>query len=37
PHDSSDIKVGINRFGHIGRLVFRCALEEGIQVVAVNG
>ncbi|CAF4168041.1 unnamed protein product [Rotaria magnacalcarata] len=29
-------KVGINGFGRIGRLVLRCALEEGIQVVAVN-
>ncbi|CAF4045019.1 unnamed protein product [Rotaria magnacalcarata] len=28
-------KVGINGFGRIGRLVLRCALEEGIQVVAV--
>jgi hypothetical protein len=37
PRDSSDIKVGLNGFGRIGRLVFRCGLEEGIQVVAVNG
>ncbi|CAF2155758.1 unnamed protein product [Rotaria magnacalcarata] len=29
-------KVGINGFGRIGRLVLRCALEESIQVVAVN-
>jgi len=33
------IKVGINGFGRIGRLVFRAALEQGhpgIQVVAIN-
>jgi len=29
-------KIGINGFGRIGRLVFRCALEKGVQVVAVN-
>jgi glyceraldehyde 3-phosphate dehydrogenase len=34
---SSDIKIGINGFGRIGRLVFRCALEKGVQVVGVNG
>jgi len=33
---SSDAKVGINGFGRIGRLVFRCALEQGVQVVAIN-
>jgi len=33
---SSDVKVGINGFGRIGRLVFRCALEQGVQVVGVN-
>jgi glyceraldehyde 3-phosphate dehydrogenase len=33
---SSDVKIGINGFGRIGRLVFRCALEQGVQVVAVN-
>jgi glyceraldehyde 3-phosphate dehydrogenase len=33
---SSDAKVGINGFGRIGRLVFRCALEKGVQVVAIN-
>jgi glyceraldehyde 3-phosphate dehydrogenase len=33
---SSDIKIGINGFGRIGRLVFRCALEKGVQVVGVN-
>ncbi|CAF0920799.1 unnamed protein product [Rotaria sordida] len=32
-----NIKIGINGFGRIGQLVFRCAIEEGIQVVAVNG
>ncbi len=34
---SSDVKIGINGFGRIGRLVFRCALEKGVQVVGVNG
>ena len=34
---SSDTKVGINGFGRIGRLVFRCALEQGVQVVGING
>jgi len=29
-------KVGINGFGRIGRLVLRCALEAGVNVVAVN-
>jgi len=29
-------KVGINGFGRIGRLVFRCCLEKGVNVVAVN-
>jgi len=33
---SSDVKIGINGFGRIGRLVFRCALEQGVQVVGVN-
>lgn len=33
---SSDAKIGINGFGRIGRLVFRCALEQGVQVVGVN-
>lgn len=32
----SDAKIGINGFGRIGRLVFRCALEQGIQVVGIN-
>ena len=34
---SADVKVGINGFGRIGRLVFRCALEKGVRVVGVNG
>lgn len=34
---SSDAKIGINGFGRIGRLVFRCALEKGVKVVAING
>ncbi|CAF4509388.1 unnamed protein product [Rotaria socialis] len=33
---SSDAKIGINGFGRIGRLVFRCALEQGVQVVGIN-
>jgi glyceraldehyde 3-phosphate dehydrogenase len=33
---SSDVKVGINGFGRIGRLVLRCALAQGVQVVGVN-
>jgi len=33
----SSIKVGINGFGRIGRLVFRAALESGkVEVVAIN-
>lgn len=30
------VKVGINGFGRIGRLVLRAALEKGIEVVAIN-
>ncbi|MEO1129898.1 MAG: type I glyceraldehyde-3-phosphate dehydrogenase, partial [Planctomycetota bacterium] len=30
------IKVGINGFGRIGRLVYRAGLEQGIEFVAVN-
>ena len=30
------VKVGINGFGRIGRLVLRAAIEKGIEVVAVN-
>ncbi|CAF4606935.1 unnamed protein product, partial [Rotaria magnacalcarata] len=33
----SDIKIGINGFGRIGRIVLRCALEKGIKVLAING
>jgi glyceraldehyde 3-phosphate dehydrogenase len=33
----SDIKIGINGFGRIGRLVLRCALEKDVKVVAING
>ncbi|GFS18342.1 glyceraldehyde-3-phosphate dehydrogenase-like [Elysia marginata] len=32
----SELKVGINGFGRIGRLVLRCALEKNVKVVAVN-
>lgn len=30
------VKVGINGFGRIGRLVLRASIERGAQVVAVN-
>lgn len=30
------VKVGINGFGRIGRLVFRAAQEKGLNVVAIN-
>ncbi|XP_022286237.1 glyceraldehyde-3-phosphate dehydrogenase [Crassostrea virginica] len=30
------LKVGINGFGRIGRLVLRAALDQGVDVVAVN-
>ena len=30
------VKVGINGFGRIGRLVFRAAIEKGIEVTAIN-
>jgi glyceraldehyde 3-phosphate dehydrogenase len=30
------IRIGINGFGRIGRLVYRMSLEHGIEVVAVN-
>ncbi len=30
------LRIGINGFGRIGRLVFRTATERGIEVVAVN-
>ena len=30
------IRIGINGFGRIGRLVYRMAFEQGIEVVAVN-
>ena len=30
------VKVGINGFGRIGRLVLRAALDKGVEVVAVN-
>ncbi|XP_067874721.1 glyceraldehyde-3-phosphate dehydrogenase 2 [Heterodontus francisci] len=31
-----ELKVGINGFGRIGRLVLRACLEKGIRVVAIN-
>ncbi|ESO83691.1 hypothetical protein LOTGIDRAFT_222542 [Lottia gigantea] len=30
------IKIGINGFGRIGRLVMRAAIEKGLEIVAVN-
>lgn len=30
------VKIGINGFGRIGRLVLRAAVEKGVEVVAVN-
>ena len=30
------IKLAINGFGRIGRLAFRRAYEEGMEVVAIN-
>ena len=30
------VKLGINGFGRIGRLVMRAALEQGIPVVGIN-
>lgn len=30
------MRLGINGFGRIGRLVFRAALEKGVNVVAIN-
>lgn len=30
------VKVGINGFGRIGRLVFRAALDKGIDIVGIN-
>ena len=32
----AELKVGINGFGRIGRLVFRAAMAQGVDVVAVN-
>ena len=33
----SDLKIGINGFGRIGRLVFRETVRrEGVEVVAIN-
>ncbi|CAM4969154.1 unnamed protein product [Rotaria socialis] len=36
PCGLANIKIGINGFGRIGQLIFRCALEQDIQVVAIN-
>lgn len=30
------VKIGINGFGRIGRLVLRAAIEKGVEVVAIN-
>src|SRR5678815_869958 len=31
-----DSRIGINGFGRVGRLVYRMAVERGLEVVAVN-
>ena len=31
------VKIAINGFGRIGRLAFRRCVEEGMEVVAING
>lgn len=33
----SEVKVGINGFGRIGRIVLRCALEKNVKILAING
>ena len=30
------LRIGINGFGRIGRLVYRAAFDQGIEIVAVN-
>lgn len=35
-NNSGKMKVGINGFGRIGRLVFRILVERGVDVVAIN-
>ena len=37
PSTLPNISVGINGFDRIGRLVLRCALEQNIHVVGING
>ncbi|MEO8932940.1 MAG: glyceraldehyde 3-phosphate dehydrogenase NAD-binding domain-containing protein, partial [Xanthomarina sp.] len=32
----SKLKIGINGFGRIGRLVFRAALKQNVEIVAIN-
>lgn len=32
----SNLKLGINGFGRIGRIVFRAALKQNIEIVAIN-
>ena len=33
---TSPLRIGINGFGRIGRLVYRMAAEQGLEVAAVN-
>ena len=33
----SEVKIGINGFGRIGRLVARCALEKNVKLLGING
>lgn len=35
-HDLSRVRIGINAFGRVGRLIFRCAVDQGIPV-GING
>jgi glyceraldehyde 3-phosphate dehydrogenase len=37
PSGKSTVKIGINGFGRVGRMVLRCAVLQGIKVVGVNG
>ncbi|CAF3383439.1 unnamed protein product, partial [Rotaria sp. Silwood2] len=36
PRGLANIKIGKNGFSRIGQLIFRCTLEQDIQVVAIN-
>ena len=34
--ENMSVRIGINGFGRIGRLVLRAAIEKGAEVVAIN-